>query len=143
MKAHYKPFKSIDEIKARGEHIKKGQILPRWMYKITPKRFSHCFKSNCNQWAFRMPLGVVSFVENHDGEFESVIIVSKKAVEFSNKNQLNINGRPTHHIGNDDFTIDALFEFNKKYLAMALINDGVRDNSIQLQINIQYSATIK
>lgn len=143
MRAYYKPFKSIDEIKNRGEHIKKGQILPKWMYKVTPKRLSHCFTSNCNQWAFRMPLGIVLFTENHDGQFDSVIMISRKAVEYANKNTLNLEGKPTHHVGNADSNSDALCEFNKKYLAMALISDGFRDNSIQLQINIQYSATIK
>lgn len=119
MKAYYKPFKSIDEVKSRGEHIKKGQVLPRWMYEVTPKRFDHCFTSNCNQWVFRMPLGIVSFTENRDGEFESVIKISRKAIEYANNNILNVKGKPTYHVGNCDLSSDALHDFNLRYLSLA------------------------
>lgn len=48
----FKPFKSIDEIKEKGEFIKKGKILPSRIIKISKRKSQHKVKANCNLWAF-------------------------------------------------------------------------------------------
>ena len=122
---NYKPFKSIEEIKSKGEFIKKGKIYPSRIIKSSRRKFQHCITSHSNQWAFPTRAGYLIFVENNDGEFEAAIRI---------KSCLNVNfkGSPYSKFGtrwqsNHGLSeIDFLSIFNRSYLSM----DGVKDDQI-------------
>jgi len=140
MNAIYKPFKSIDEIKAKGEFIKKGKIVPVRIARVIPKRNSHLLFTGSNQWAIPTRSGYLVFVENNDGLFDFVLtnpIKVKSCGHFygatsnqgynkktTSKNP-EIHGSTYHHnggskwLGNHELNEkDFLNKFNNNYLKM-------------------------
>lgn len=85
MKAIFKQFKSIEEIKAKGEFIKKGKIYPSRIIKCSKRKFQHRAKSGSNQWAFPTKRGYLIFVESNDGQFDSAIKI-KTTPRYNAKN---------------------------------------------------------
>lgn len=63
-----KAFKSIEEIKSRGEFFKAGKIIPVRILKVTPKKHSHTIKFNCDSWAIPTPKGYLIYSENVDNK---------------------------------------------------------------------------
>ena len=72
----YNKFKNIEDIKSRGEFFKKGKIIPSRILKCSKRKKQHCVKTNSNHWAIPTVSGYLVFVENNDGDFESIAIIS-------------------------------------------------------------------
>ena len=137
MSSFRRPFQSFEEIKERGELIRKGQVLPRRILKLPAKHQSKVV-AGCNQWALPTPNGYVVFCENHDGEFDCVL-----RFKFTMHGNASAIGSPysgtTDWIGN--YSGDDCLEYiNKAYLRKSLVGNSIHDDSKQLQINIDYSA---
>lgn len=139
MSSYRLPFSSFDEIKERGEFIKKGQILPSRVLKL-PRKYQSRVVAGCNQWAIPTPNGYVVFCENHDGDFECVL----KFKPMINGNHEAI-GSPysgtTDWIGNHSGE-DCLERINRAYLMKSLVGNSLHDDSKQLQVNIDYSINL-
>ena len=116
MNVIYNKFKSIEDIKLRGEYLKKGKIIPSRMVKCSKRKKQHCIKTGSNQWAIPTLTGYLVFVENNDGEFFS-------AVSIDNVSNANFNGSPyhlggTYWQGNADIDSDEFLKiFNHEYLS--------------------------
>jgi hypothetical protein len=68
-------FKSIAEIKAKCERIKKGQIIPRRIMKANKRRYQHIIKADCNMYALHTKTCYLVFSENQDGHYDNVFRV--------------------------------------------------------------------
>lgn len=119
----FKPLKSLEDLKSKAEHIKKGSILPRRIGKCSKRRLQHLFVAGCNQYALPTPSGYLLFSENNDGEFECALrILEQRAGSHVN---LNFKGSPysdggcTNWIGNNQMSDeDALHALNEKLSLM-------------------------
>jgi hypothetical protein len=77
MNVIYNEFKSIADIKRRGEFLRAGKIIPSRIVKCSNRKMQHCVKTGSNQWAFPTKSGYLIFVENNDVDFKSVIRMLK------------------------------------------------------------------
>jgi hypothetical protein len=80
-------FKNIEDIKSRGEFIKKGKIFPSRILKCSKRKMQHCVKSGSNQWAFPTKKGYLIFIEINASEFSSTVYIN-------NVCNVNIDGSP-------------------------------------------------
>ena len=134
MSAIYRPFKSIEEIKQRGEFIPKGRIYPARIIRAQKRSNQYHVRSGSNQWAFPTPSGYILFVEHNDGHFDCVVRITQ--IQNGNFNCSPYTEGETTWRGNyESYDDDALYLFNKMFLSKCLIGNGVADNSKQLQIN--------
>jgi len=113
MSVAYNEFKNVEDIKSRGEFLKKGKITPSRILKCSKRKKQHCVKTNSNQWAIPTVSGYLIFVENND----SVIIIS-------HVNNCEFKGSPYHSggtywYGNNDISEkDFIKSFNDRYTSM-------------------------
>jgi len=113
----YNKFKNIADIKARGEFIKKGKIIPARILKSSKRKKQHCVKTNSNQWVIPTISGYLVFVENNDGDFESAIIISNITDNVFEGSPYNSGG--THWQGNSGMSDDDFInKFNEIYTLM-------------------------
>tara|TARA_R110002126_G_scaffold210876_6_gene357402 strand:- start:1849 stop:2193 length:345 start_codon:yes stop_codon:yes gene_type:complete len=109
----FKPFKSITEIKEKGEFHRRGKILPSRILKCSNKKEAHRVVTGSDQWAFPTNKGYILFVENNNN-FSFLLKVSSL--------NLCLEGSPyskggTHWVGNFQLSDEeALNIFNKHYL---------------------------
>ena len=114
MSVIYNEFKSIADIKRRGEFLKAGKIIPSRIMKCSNRKMQHCLKTGSNHWAFATLSGYLIFVENNDVDFKSCIKISWAR-------NCNFYGSPysggmTDWQGNRNLNEDDLiYLFNKKY----------------------------
>jgi hypothetical protein len=114
MSVIYNEFKSIADIKRRGEFFKAGKIIPSRILKSSNRKMQHCIKTGSNYWAFSTLSGYLIFFENNDVDFTCVIKVA-------NANNCTFHGSPysrgttswqgNHEMNEDDF----IKLFNKIY----------------------------
>ena len=116
MNVTFTAFKSIQEIKDKAEHIRKGQIFPRRIVAALNKKKQHKLTSGSNQYALPTKSGYLLFVDNNDGGFDSAVHM---------KELISLNGSPyipsggTYWFGDCDLTENQfLIRFNIRYLAM-------------------------
>lgn len=127
MKTIFKQFKSIEEIKAKGEFIKKGKIVPVRIARTTPRRNRHLLVTGSNQWSIPTRKGHLIFVDNKDGDFNFVIKAPLRKVHLikTKAEKVNVKGSPytlegvTHWLGNNKLSESEFLEsFNRLYLNM-------------------------
>jgi hypothetical protein len=61
MVATHRPFKSIEEIKVKGEFFPKGRIIPKRILSTRPRSKAHLVTFGADSWAFPTPLGYAIF----------------------------------------------------------------------------------
>ena len=112
-KVIYKPFESIEEIKAKGEFFPKGRIVPRRICSVRPSKNQHKLTFNSDQWAFPTRSGYLVFLEGHDGGLFAPL-------KLCNAINTKINMRYIVFCWNDQGSRVALEEFNKMYICKNL-----------------------
>ena len=118
MKIAYKEFVSIEQIKAKGEFIKKGKIYPVRIIKAPKRRIQCRVRSGSNQWAFPTRSGYLIFVENNDGHFKCVVNINANNGTFTGS-PYSKGGTGTRWQGNSTLNEDeSLKEFNRIFLSM-------------------------
>jgi hypothetical protein len=145
MSALYVPFKSIEEIKERGEFIPKGRIYPVRMIKAANRKIQSKVVSGSNQWAIPTPSGYILFVENDDGQFSSVLH-TKTNFKSNWGIKLSVYSGSDcciYFVGNSKISDDeALIDFNKRFLSLCCIGSGAKDDSKQFQVKIDYEKSL-
>ena len=115
MKPTFKAFKSIEQIKLKAEHIKKGQIIPTRILRSKKRKDQFKVKSGANSYAIPTTKGYLIFVENNDDDFECVIRINTPNGEFIGS-PYTPNGDTTW-VGNNNISDKELLnDFNKEYL---------------------------
>lgn len=144
MSALYVPFKSIEEIKERGEFIPKGRIYPARIMKSSKRKYQCKFVSGANQWAIPTPTGYMVFVENNDGEFQSVVFIKNNSIngDIDVNGSIYHNGHSDYYGNNNSSDVEFLHGFNSLFLSKCLFKDGIHDNSEQLKINLDYAGKL-
>lgn len=134
MKAIYRPFKSIEEIKARGEFIPKGRIFPARILKAEKRKYQRLVTAGSNIYVFPTPSGYVLFVE---GDFPCHAYEIAKSVTFFGSPYF---GGKTSFFSGIGEAAEVLEKFNRGFLSSCLVSDGVTDCCLQLQINVDYAS---
>jgi hypothetical protein len=115
MNVIYNEFKSIADIKRRGEFLKAGKIIPSRIMKCSNRKMQYCLKTGSNQWAFPTLSGYLIFVENNDVDFKCCIKILW-AINCNFDGSPCIVGGMTDWQGNNGINEDDLiYLFNKKY----------------------------
>jgi hypothetical protein len=120
-------FKSIAEIKAKCEHIRKGQIFPRRIMKANKRKYQHIIKAGCNIYALPTRAGYLAFSENQDGHYDCVVHVDTS----KHKNiELTVTCSPYHenhetvYYGNHELSEpEFLALFNQKLAEMNWVSE--------------------
>lgn len=78
------------------------------------------------------------FVENNDGEFDSVIMI--KATCSGNAEGSPYCDGATDWFGNNQQSEqEFLSNFNRRYLEKCLVGNSIHDDSVQIQINCDFA----
>ena len=109
----YKPFKSIEEIKAKGEFIKKGKIIPSRILRFSKRKCQHKITAGSDLYALPtlsgwLILGCLS------GGVHIIRIVSIKNANLNGSPY--INGETEFIASNEYMPAEVLASFNESYL---------------------------
>ena len=110
----YKPFKSIEEIKVKGEFIKKGKIIPSRILRCSKRKCQHKVTAGTDLYAFPTLSGWLIL-----GDLERLGTYVIRIVGIKNAN-LNgspyVNGDSQWLVTDGRTPAETLASFNKHYL---------------------------
>ncbi len=124
-----KAFKSIEDIKSRGEFFPEGKIVPKRVLSVEPKNLAHTVKFNHDSWVIPTPKGYLVYSEydinDNDGWFhddEHGNKVKQRSVDVGKSNNINCKGSPYTPNGITWFYCNSLAS-NKNEEALNAVND--------------------